>query len=371
MRRSRPSQVPALDEHRARAERQDRVGGPTHVLAASSTGGRRAPPPRGGSASRARRAAGSALAGRRRRPRPAAGARAWTRRPGRRRGSGCRVSATASATASTIAAFASIPVFAASTPMSVATARIWSRHGRRRQRLVRRDARVFCTVTAVIARHAEHAEHEKVLRSAWIPAPPPESLPAIVSARGRGARSALTRSDPIPSARAASRRPSSRRRRRRPSIDDVADGGERHTEALSSSRRAPCRGLGVGQRRRAARSPRRRRARPAERRAAASRPAPTRARPAPRRRSPRTGATGRAQARRRRRSSRVAPRCASDCGLADPRGRARAAARMRVALDRRSTDCAGARSARRSPRRRRAEGPVTTTRSPGRRARRA
>jgi len=39
---------------------------------------------------------------------------------------GTWVSATASATASTIAAEASIPVFAASTPMSVTTARIWS-----------------------------------------------------------------------------------------------------------------------------------------------------------------------------------------------------------------------------------------------------
>jgi hypothetical protein len=37
-----------------------------------------------------------------------------------------RVSAIASATASTIADDASMPVFAASTPMSVATARIWS-----------------------------------------------------------------------------------------------------------------------------------------------------------------------------------------------------------------------------------------------------
>ncbi len=39
---------------------------------------------------------------------------------------GTRVSANASATASTIAAEASIPVFAASTPMSVTTARICS-----------------------------------------------------------------------------------------------------------------------------------------------------------------------------------------------------------------------------------------------------
>ena len=45
---------------------------------------------------------------------------------------------------------------------------------------------VFCAVTAVIADAPYTPIAAKVLRSAWMPAPPPESLPAIVSARGAG-----------------------------------------------------------------------------------------------------------------------------------------------------------------------------------------
>jgi hypothetical protein len=41
---------------------------------------------------------------------------------------------------------------------------------------------VFCAVTAVIALVPYTPSAAKVLRSAWMPAPPPESLPAIVSA---------------------------------------------------------------------------------------------------------------------------------------------------------------------------------------------
>ena len=44
---------------------------------------------------------------------------------------------------------------------------------------------VFWTVTAVIAVMPNTPSALNVLRSAWIPAPPPESDPAIVSARGR------------------------------------------------------------------------------------------------------------------------------------------------------------------------------------------
>ena len=44
---------------------------------------------------------------------------------------------------------------------------------------------VFCTVTAVIAVMPRTPRALNVFRSAWIPAPPPESEPAIVRARGR------------------------------------------------------------------------------------------------------------------------------------------------------------------------------------------
>jgi len=48
--------------------------------------------------------------------------------------------------------------------------------------------RVFWIVTAVIAVIPNTPSALKVFRSAWIPAPPPESEPAIESARGRGGR---------------------------------------------------------------------------------------------------------------------------------------------------------------------------------------
>jgi hypothetical protein len=41
---------------------------------------------------------------------------------------------------------------------------------------------VFWAVIAVIAEAPKTPKAEKVLRSAWIPAPPPESEPAMVSA---------------------------------------------------------------------------------------------------------------------------------------------------------------------------------------------
>src|SRR5690554_6347182 len=45
--------------------------------------------------------------------------------------------------------------------------------------------RVFCAVTAVRAEVPKQPSMAKVLRSAWIPAPPPVSLPAMVSVIGR------------------------------------------------------------------------------------------------------------------------------------------------------------------------------------------
>ena len=42
--------------------------------------------------------------------------------------------------------------------------------------------RVFCAVIAVMTDVPKTPKRWKVLRSAWIPAPPPESEPAMVSA---------------------------------------------------------------------------------------------------------------------------------------------------------------------------------------------
>ena len=47
-----------------------------------------------------------------------------------------------------------------------------------------RTSRVFCAVIAVIALVPWTPQLAKAFRSAWIPAPPPESEPAIVSATG-------------------------------------------------------------------------------------------------------------------------------------------------------------------------------------------
>src|SRR5690242_12967461 len=77
-------------------------------------------------------------------------------------------SSIAAATASTIAAFASMPVLAAWAPMSLITASI-------------------CAVTAVMALVPYTPCAANVLRSAWMPAPPPESLPAMVRAVRIGA----------------------------------------------------------------------------------------------------------------------------------------------------------------------------------------
>ena len=96
--------------------------------------------------------------------------------------SGISRSRTAAATASTIAALASMPVLAACTPKSETTASICAvtrsagqrfnhRHPERVLRRHRRDGAMPYTPCAA-----------NVLRSAWMPAPAPESLPAIVSA---------------------------------------------------------------------------------------------------------------------------------------------------------------------------------------------
>src|SRR5688500_499945 len=91
-------------------------------------------------------------------------------------------SSTAAATASTIAAFASMPVLAAWAPKSDITASIWAVTRSADSASNERTPSEFCAVTAVMALVPYKPCAANVLRSAWIPAPPPESLPAIVSA---------------------------------------------------------------------------------------------------------------------------------------------------------------------------------------------
>src|SRR6266540_2679525 len=83
-----------------------------------------------------------------------------------------------------ISAEESIPVFAASTPRSSATARIWAATTPDGTSHTSVTPSVFCTVTDVRALIPHTPSTAKVLRSAWTPAPPPESEPAMVRARG-------------------------------------------------------------------------------------------------------------------------------------------------------------------------------------------
>ena len=53
-------------------------------------------------------------------------------------------------------------------------------------------ATVFCAVIAVIALMPWQPAFANAFRSAWMPAPPPESEPAIVSSLGGVRRSAVT-----------------------------------------------------------------------------------------------------------------------------------------------------------------------------------
>ena len=83
-----------------------------------------------------------------------------------------------------IAALDSIPVFAAWTPMSSTTTAICSRINDVGSSRMSVTPVVFWAVIAVIAEVPWTPSAAKVLRSAWMPAPPPESEPAIVSATG-------------------------------------------------------------------------------------------------------------------------------------------------------------------------------------------
>src|SRR3954470_138902 len=98
------------------------------------------------------------------------------------RGSGC--SSSQSATVSMIAREKSIPVFAASIPMSPATASSCARTNHGGTSWMAVTSRVFCAVRATIADMPWTPAAANAFRSAWIPAPPPESEPAIEMQRG-------------------------------------------------------------------------------------------------------------------------------------------------------------------------------------------
>src|SRR3990172_5678318 len=90
---------------------------------------------------------------------------------------------TSRATAPTISFVASMPVLPASAPISERTDRIWSVTKSGARTWTPCTPRVFCAVMAVRTDRPYTPKALKVLRSAWIPAPPPESEPAMVMAR--------------------------------------------------------------------------------------------------------------------------------------------------------------------------------------------
>ena len=117
------------------------------------------------------------------------------------------------------AAEESMPVLTAWTPMSSTTAWNWARTASSGSSQAPCTTSEFCAVTAVSTLMPCTPSASIVLRSAWTPAPPPESEPATVSTRAgtvgtlgaagtAGALTARRRSGP-------SRRPSPRGRRRR------------------------------------------------------------------------------------------------------------------------------------------------------------
>ena len=88
------------------------------------------------------------------------------------------------ATASMMGAVESIPHLAASAPKSSRTERSCRATNAGGRFSTPWTPREFCAVTAVITDMPNTRNAENVLRSAWMPAPPPESEPAIVRALG-------------------------------------------------------------------------------------------------------------------------------------------------------------------------------------------
>ena len=89
-----------------------------------------------------------------------------------------------SATAATVAAVASIPVFTLATEKSSRMVSTCCRTNVGSRATTPRTSAVFCAVTAVRAQVPCTRKAAKVLRSACAPAPPPESEPAMVKAVG-------------------------------------------------------------------------------------------------------------------------------------------------------------------------------------------
>src|SRR5918996_5362501 len=98
--------------------------------------------------------------------------------------SGTGLDARKSATVSMIARENSIPVLAASTPMSSKRASSCARMKSGGTSWTAVTARVFWAVSATIAVVPWQPAAANAFRSAWIPAPPPESEVAIVRQRG-------------------------------------------------------------------------------------------------------------------------------------------------------------------------------------------
>jgi cyanate permease len=83
-----------------------------------------------------------------------------------------------------VASSPSIPIFTASMPMSPATALTWATMISGGIGWTAVTPTVFWAVIAVIAVIPWTPQAANALRSAWTPAPPPESEPAIERTRG-------------------------------------------------------------------------------------------------------------------------------------------------------------------------------------------
>jgi hypothetical protein len=94
--------------------------------------------------------------------------------------------ASRSATSSHVPAVPSMPILTASTPMSSTTLRNWAATASAGRLQTPWTPTEFCAVTAVMTLMPCTPWASMVLRSAWIPAPPPESEPAMVSTRAVG-----------------------------------------------------------------------------------------------------------------------------------------------------------------------------------------
>src|SRR5918996_2977233 len=96
----------------------------------------------------------------------------------------CPCARSRSATVRMIGAVDSMPSFTASAPKSPSTASSCSATNSGGRLCTPLTPTEFCAVTAVITDIPNTRNAENVLRSAWMPAPPPESEPATVSALG-------------------------------------------------------------------------------------------------------------------------------------------------------------------------------------------